>query len=509
MESIDENGLPIFNQEAPILSSVARQPTETLQHIFQNIHDNRSLLACLLVNRQWCGSMVPIIWAYPKIYIPSSKPISVYAGCMDEITLNFIKSIIGQNLQEIPTIITPSFPYASYLQTLDVQYLFESIRKWLFGKRNPQTFSKNEKDCLHNVAQELFRFFFQQSVSIKKVLLGTYRFPQILMKWSDQRLLDQASLALRNVCTFHIGDFVVNFPFIKTLSKNCHTLTRLHICSLNDGQLDEAQIQVLSGLVRKQHRLRHLSIDGDAMTLAPIVFPEMFVANWLQILKFYQVDFRFFNQEDIDPLKFCYNLRALDLWNCSEVNDLSNAAESFSNLEYFSWYDEAIYTTSVPKDLFHTVLRVANQNLKAFRITNLFADESVSQEIVEALKTHGKNIHKLHIGALNSELVIHILPVFNHLEELHFCATQVSNENQFFEDMSKNIPKSLKYLSVDQPIFIVFGAPVFLDLLKYCPNLRKLHLRADWSQKMRKLCEKQKIELIDGPPEFQDYLNLI
>src|SRR5690242_10913031 len=62
-------------------------PNECLFEIFNNFlsnyqtdyqNDYKSLFSCLLVNRQWCRIIIPILWSEPKHYFKDKRLIRIY-----------------------------------------------------------------------------------------------------------------------------------------------------------------------------------------------------------------------------------------------------------------------------------------------------------------------------------------------------------------------------------------------------------------------------------------------
>ncbi|KAF0412367.1 hypothetical protein F8M41_007938 [Gigaspora margarita] len=104
-------------------------PNECFFKIFNNLCDcgNYSLLSCLLVNRQWCRIIVPILWSKPNFTL-----YGVINTCL--LTLNAEEQAL---LIPFNTILPDYqnqnllFEYTSYVTSVASYCLFNGIEYWL------------------------------------------------------------------------------------------------------------------------------------------------------------------------------------------------------------------------------------------------------------------------------------------------------------------------------------------------------------------------------------------
>ncbi|KAF0454570.1 f-box domain-containing protein [Gigaspora margarita] len=111
-------------------------PNECFLKIFNNLQrDNGDLLhkdlfSCLLVNRQWCRIIVPILWSNPLIHFSNKKLIRI---CL--LTLNSEEQTLLIPFKiTLPNDPKPLFNYTSYI-TFVSNYLNSGIDDWLYNER--------------------------------------------------------------------------------------------------------------------------------------------------------------------------------------------------------------------------------------------------------------------------------------------------------------------------------------------------------------------------------------
>ncbi|KAF0512846.1 f-box domain-containing protein [Gigaspora margarita] len=102
-------------------------PDEILLETFKHIQtDYRSLFSCLLVNRQWCKIIVPILWSEPIKHVDDKRLIKIY---LSELNAKEQASLIPFNIF-LPNYPKPLFDYASYTTTVGF-HLTDGILSWL------------------------------------------------------------------------------------------------------------------------------------------------------------------------------------------------------------------------------------------------------------------------------------------------------------------------------------------------------------------------------------------
>src|SRR5690349_8231708 len=102
-------------------------PNECLIEIFNNFQTKyKTLFSCLLVNRQWCRLIVPILWSEPTEHFDDKRLIRIYLSALNA----------EEQALLIPfNIILPSYPrllfeYVSYTTSVGFNLSY-GVENWL------------------------------------------------------------------------------------------------------------------------------------------------------------------------------------------------------------------------------------------------------------------------------------------------------------------------------------------------------------------------------------------
>ncbi|CAG8464579.1 3724_t:CDS:2 [Paraglomus brasilianum] len=142
-------------QAPPLAPEIIQEILSYLIILDPNCHDYhysprvyKDLYSCLLVNRLWCRSTVPLLWRQPLINNPYSraKVLQVYYSCLD----NHQKQQLQFQEPEIPFVDAPLplFNYPSFLRFLDYDKLFRTMEALC------KTMSRK---CFHNMLNAILQ----------------------------------------------------------------------------------------------------------------------------------------------------------------------------------------------------------------------------------------------------------------------------------------------------------------------------------------------------------------
>ncbi|KAF0557235.1 ATP-binding cassette, subfamily B MDR/TAP, member 1 [Gigaspora margarita] len=172
-------------------------PNECFFEIFNNIRfDFKSLLSCLLVNRQWCKLIVPILWSEPTEYFDDRGLIEMYLlelNAKEQALLIPFKIIL-------PNCPRPLFEYASYTKSVG-GYLTAGIKNWLNGRRNFK-YKKNYIEPMKAIKCSLIAMFLRASKNLMHLRLENIIYKTILENLSLNNTI--ISLSLNHVYFDHM-----------------------------------------------------------------------------------------------------------------------------------------------------------------------------------------------------------------------------------------------------------------------------------------------------------------
>ncbi|KAF0501624.1 f-box domain-containing protein [Gigaspora margarita] len=142
-------------------------PNECFIEIFNNLRtDFKSLFSCLLVNRQWCRIIIPILWNEPTKYSKDRRLIKIYLSALnaEEQAL-----LVPFNIN-FPNCPRPLFEYASYTKSVGF-FLPAGVKNWLDveGSRDSQL---NKRIPVEAIKYALIKMFLRTSKNLKCLTLS-------------------------------------------------------------------------------------------------------------------------------------------------------------------------------------------------------------------------------------------------------------------------------------------------------------------------------------------------
>src|SRR6266498_3788514 len=93
--------------------------------IFEELqYNSKFLFLCLMVNKLWCETMIPILWRNPWRYIKNYKKSSLYYIITSYLSDNTKEFLIRQGIQSFPISQQPLlFDYLSFCKSINVRSL--------------------------------------------------------------------------------------------------------------------------------------------------------------------------------------------------------------------------------------------------------------------------------------------------------------------------------------------------------------------------------------------------
>ncbi|RGB38647.1 hypothetical protein C1646_812492 [Rhizophagus diaphanus] len=255
--------------------------TETLIKIFKFLC-YEDLSSCILVNKSWWYAAIHVLWSEPFEFIfegdfksetKQEKIFSlmrVYVSCFkDDVKNKLLESGISLPNEYF---LRPAYNYASFLQNLDVGFLYSACREWRqwLCRQEGQSFTQIMSDTVKYqqflVYREIFKMFVRTSRAIKKFYLdeleysGFQCFDLLSM---DSELQYLTSLPGATNCfpelTYFSCDGCVPRELVRCLSELCHNIEHLNF----HGCVNMGGLSGIFPLILSQKKLRHLTLIGN------------------------------------------------------------------------------------------------------------------------------------------------------------------------------------------------------------------------------------------------------
>ncbi|PKY40446.1 hypothetical protein RhiirA4_453819 [Rhizophagus irregularis] len=233
---------------------MSKLTSDCLYEIFQYLEDNtKTLHSCLLVNRIWCETSVPLLWRDPfKQNIFKEKYyIGIFCtlfSCLDEETKQFLSlcNINSTDLTQKRIIFNkPLFKYPIYCRYLNLNNLNEII------SHTKQQFNNGNEDFVTLVKQVFLKMLISKSSSIKRIIIQDDDQHQIYPISNFLGAEKSLSQLVELQC-----DSDINSLFYYELARCCKNIQRLKIpyCrSDNSG---------LISLIKVQRSLKYLYCEA-------------------------------------------------------------------------------------------------------------------------------------------------------------------------------------------------------------------------------------------------------
>ncbi|CAG8495338.1 8356_t:CDS:2 [Dentiscutata erythropus] len=299
-------------------------PADCLIEIFSHLEDNpKSLQSCVLVNRLWSRSSVPILWAHPFRDSTPSSIIDVYMSYLTDLErIHLVDNGISVSNRRRNQL----FDYVSFLRHVSMGSLYTIVLKWT--DRTQTTLSSNSKRRSHNTEpslvmyQALCRLFFSRRSSIRSLSLDW----GVMEIWKAYPLLlysagiDTYLAKLRQFSIHYITDWSI-FGYLAKYSRNIEHLEVLGY-SFNIPPHPEDE-QNLASLITIQKNLLHFKLFGYA------TYPVLTLVSLgaqAKSLRSVEISYIHFTSTTLqgptfEGLAACRNLEELTILNCLNATE--------------------------------------------------------------------------------------------------------------------------------------------------------------------------------------------
>ncbi|CAG8758032.1 2280_t:CDS:1, partial [Gigaspora rosea] len=300
-------------------------PHLCLENIFLNLaQDSKTLHSCVLVNKQWSISTVPILWRDPfrhcKILRKPNKLVpllNTYLSFLPSTTQKLldITSIIGR-----PTI----FNYPVYLRSISVVLIHGSVEYWIDSTFGADSTSLQR---ITSICQVLCEYFLCNSSRIDYLDLE-------YANWFDIFKLNGAITSLSSIKSVVIDDqrnFPDQFEKLSSVMKNAQYL-RL---SLRYRKNDPVCKNIVN-LLQTQKYLKKVSLFSHVSDFFQDIWDTLASSQLLHksltSIEFHEATF---DNSALLQLSRFYNLKHLKLYRCrnfiGEIQEINNSLV-FQNL---------------------------------------------------------------------------------------------------------------------------------------------------------------------------------
>ncbi|CAG8453263.1 125_t:CDS:2 [Ambispora leptoticha] len=304
--------------------------------IISDKSDNKDLFNCLLVNRLWCRTTVPLLWRQP--FQPTRehgyKAIGIYFQCMDK---KDRKTIQKRGFQLPPIKIAPVFNYPSFLIGLNYRWFLNAVEDWCYKTpvkphtgllkccKSAKVGQVAETDDIVFVARKLLKLLVDNNVVLKRLCISSI--PRAVeavdrkkyLIWAESEFVILFSSVKELVVS---GQFFDQANDLTSLSNLCRLVSRLVIYTWVERNVEHESStrevgNALTTLIKNQNGLKEFCIR-DAGGLSKFIISALpSQKDSLSYVRFHKVDFR--NSGAWNGLTECSKLRKLSFFQCEQV----------------------------------------------------------------------------------------------------------------------------------------------------------------------------------------------
>ncbi|CAG8631814.1 17936_t:CDS:2 [Gigaspora margarita] len=432
-----------------------------MNDILLNVTKPGDQFICLLVNRQWCRIVVPILWQAPNPGFKKSKfLVRTYLLCLSQDMKRFLKAN-NIPVPPAPRRCLPAFDYPYFLRKVTDKFISGLTEAWLFKKWSVE----KGKATLH-LNRIFHELFFSRAQRINSLAFDD---DAVWPFNSDQPLSCLKFLTFLKISVSNHSDHSP-VPFLNSLLiSSCSRIKMIEIDI--DSKFHDYNDSIVQ-LIKSQRELEKISLNRCHQILKPLVQTLKSNSNSsLKSLRFNRVNFESFKEIFSDD--FINSLKSIELINSLRLDNkyFKNFICKTHNLSQFEFCD---YNSIDPFVLDIIVnLLTLNNNLKCLVLR--FSGEY--SELVGSIIKHCPKLEYLELPQIRKCDVLSILSSCLHLKYFNFII-DFSLDRSFFLQISRLLPKDLRNLIITErekrPAFDILTYKLFFELMT-SKNLKTLY----------------------------------
>ncbi|RIA98274.1 hypothetical protein C1645_750453 [Glomus cerebriforme] len=418
-------------------SKLASLPLESLQKIFREF-DEKSLYSCILVNRTWCQIAVPLLWYSPFHFLrkndndismvdyPTSQScssnfaaskvlIQTYLCCLP----NSIKNLLVENGLTLPPSIIqsspPLFRYNTYIRSISYSKIYHTITEWFEAEIDDLEDVDEREGLEYLVTEKLIRSFIASSHSILDLsLTDDDEIPSL----PPISLFPNSENSLRNLVKLTcIGNYQYNMKdLLISLTEISRNIKEIIIGGLSTS----IEIKLFGKLIKSQRSLKSIEILGNGpidlqMISLDILHPLHTQRNSLENIRFMNCDFE--ECTCLYPIIFLPMLKSIEFEKCRNLalQDLSFLnMKKLPKLQIFKSRESYI-----PPFTLEAVIRNSFQSLSVIELSRKLSEDE-SKILLERIAPYCTRLEVLDIRIYQDDIesFLNLLKYCENLKEL-------------------------------------------------------------------------------------------
>ncbi|CAB5202271.1 unnamed protein product [Rhizophagus irregularis] len=325
-------------------------------------HDYKTLYSCILVNRLWCHSAIPLLWENPfsNKFLKNYHFIEIYLHNLnddDKIKLNEY----GINNDLIPS--NTLFNYPSFIQHFTTRKFNNSIRNWEITINQHSNYTIQSSNFIKFIYKSLFLIFIENEVNLYSLKVSLFTDEEREYFDDTLELILQNQNFFNNIKILKLVSISAEtlLKFSKILNSNCNSISSLYFKFLYQycfefpyNTNNQMMKSSLSQIINSQKNLKKILLNFNGFPLYNSLL-SLKNSNLLQIeslellIQIFGNNIEDFGIKKIDEsqqllqllglvITYCYKIKFLYLsfWlNSQNINLIFNLIENIKqNLKY-------------------------------------------------------------------------------------------------------------------------------------------------------------------------------
>ncbi|PKY33745.1 hypothetical protein RhiirB3_452901 [Rhizophagus irregularis] len=396
--------------------------------------DKKSLYSCLLVNREWCHLVVPILWRkYPYFFSckkSKEKFYNIILSCLPTSS----KQLLLDNDIKLPLTNLPkslTFNYLSFCKYLKVD-IVDNIINVVFKK---EIFNKAKKRNL--LEKEIYKLFISQCKNIKE------------LEWQTSKPLPLFSGALTcfpQLYNLSIDLYSVNSNNLREMAEICKDLNKL--CVYNYSQ----SVPGLISLIDAQRNLKSFSFSSHikkgitceelstALTRKGRTINNLFLHGSIGVISH-------------SFLTSLINLKDLTIYHdCESYKGIKEFQKYLANSEFPDLNSLGIYDDFLCFKEMAMLIEKTKGNISYFSVYTSNKSAEGTGMLINAISNFCSKIEYLttYLGPKDLIYVKALLMNCKNLLSLHLNSLNETSDigDELLDNLTKFSPKSLTYVTI-------------------------------------------------------------
>ncbi|RGB32824.1 hypothetical protein C1646_762408 [Rhizophagus diaphanus] len=455
---------------------------DSIYSILQYLQDDRStLFKCLLVNRFWCKSTIPLLYANPFIKVTEKSCLITLTLilCFNKAEILQLKKQLG--LKQINNInfnkeYKPLFEYPKYLENYNSNIINSIIYRWFVKYCSDLT---NFQKIYDDIIPIFLRSILRQSRNIKQLYISfnlfyKENFKNFNFQNFPLNLTRLNSLSLE----FHLKGEIEQ-EFLRNISNNYLNsskltikLPKIHRSLFQHDTFDDLintttnTLEKLCTIIQMHNKLKIFELWNCNFLLNNILLSLEFQKNSLVHIEFIDSDFSNINLKSFNNL---YNLKYLKFEQCRGI--LLNQLEGL-DLALFNLKELLFKQNKWDIEVITLMIKYLGASLQRL----LLVIETPTNSLIENISNYCPNLNFLKITiSLNIELSV--IQLFKNLRTRMLSISIFYNIDKLFINLANNIPINISEISIYVYSHNFNNFLKFKEFLENCHNnFEILHL---------------------------------